>query len=92
MLPRIHDKYLLKSFLRVFMFAVVAFVVIYITVNVFEEIDNFIDHDAKLVSIARYYVYSLPFVLTYVIPVSLLLGTVFSMGVLARRNEPSRRA
>lgn len=87
MLPRIHDKYLLKSFLRVFLFAILAFVVIYITVNVFEEIDNFIDHDAKLVSIARYYFYSLPFVLTYVIPVSLLLGTVFSMGVLARRNE-----
>ncbi|HKW14572.1 MAG TPA: LptF/LptG family permease [Candidatus Krumholzibacteria bacterium] len=87
MLPRIHDRYLLKSFLRVFLFAVVAFVIIYITVNVFEEIDNFIDHDAKLIYIARYYFYSLPFVLTYVIPVSLLLGTVFSMGVLARRNE-----
>jgi len=87
MLPRIHDKYLLKSFLRVFLFAVVAFVIIYVTVNIFEEIDNFIDHDAKVVYIARYYLYSLPFVLTYVIPVSLLLGTVFSMGVLARRNE-----
>ena len=60
---------------------------IYITVNVFEEIDNFIDHDATVVNIARYYIYSLPFVLTYVVPVSLLLGTVFSMGILARRNE-----
>lgn len=87
MRPRIHDRYLLKSFLRVFLFAVVAFVIIYVTVNIFEEIDNFIDHDARVIHIARYYLYSLPFVLTYVIPVSLLLGTVFSMGVLARRNE-----
>jgi lipopolysaccharide export system permease protein len=87
MLPRIHDKYLLRSFLRVFAFAVVAFVIIYITVNIFEEIDNFIDHDARILDIAKYYVYSLPFVLSYVIPVSLLLGTVFAMGVLARRNE-----
>ena len=87
MLPRIHDRYLLKSFLRVFLFAVVAFVIIYVTVNVFEEIDNFIDHDAKLFDIVQYYFYSIPFVLTYVIPVSLLLGTVFSMGILARRNE-----
>jgi lipopolysaccharide export system permease protein len=87
MLPRIHDRYLLRSFLRVFLFAVVAFVIIYVTVNVFEEIDNFIDHNAKVVSVAKYYFYSLPFVLTYVVPVSLLLGTVFSMGVLARRNE-----
>lgn len=87
MLPRIHDKYLLRSFLRVFAFAVVAFVLIYVTVNIFEEIDNFIDHDAKVLDITRYYFYSLPFVLTYVIPVSLLLGTVFSMGIMARRNE-----
>jgi lipopolysaccharide export system permease protein len=84
---RIHDRYLLRIFLRVVAYSVMAFVLIYITVNIFEEIDNFIDHDAKMRHIARYYFYSLPFVLTYVVPVSLLLGTVFSMGILARRNE-----
>lgn len=87
MRPRIHDKYLLQRFLKIFLYSVLAFVVIYITVNVFEEIDNFIDHDAKLHHIARYYAFSIPFVLTYVVPVSLLLGTVFAMGILARRNE-----
>jgi lipopolysaccharide export system permease protein len=87
MLSRIHDRYLLRQFLRIFLYSVVAFVVIYITVNIFEEIDNFIDHEASVRVIARYYFYSLPFVLTYVVPVSLLLGTVFAMGVMARRNE-----
>ncbi len=87
MLPRIHDRYLLGRFLKIFAYGVMAFVLIYITVNIFEEIDNFIDHDAAVHTIARYYLYSIPFVLTYVVPVSLLLGTVFSMGILARRNE-----
>lgn len=87
MLPRIHDKYLLARFLKIFFYSVLAFVVIYITVNIFEEIDNFLDHDARFIHIARYYVFSIPFVLTYVVPVSLLLGTVFAMGILARRNE-----
>jgi lipopolysaccharide export system permease protein len=87
MRPRIHDRYLLARFVRIFFYSVLSFVVIYITVNVFEEIDNFIDHDAQLGEIARYYVFSVPFVLTYVVPVSLLLGTVFAMGILARRNE-----
>jgi lipopolysaccharide export system permease protein len=62
-------------------------VVIYVTVDVFEEIDNFIDHEADLRWIFAYYVYSIPFILTYIIPVSLLLGTVFAMGVMSRRNE-----
>ncbi|MDH3215224.1 MAG: LPS export ABC transporter permease LptG [Candidatus Krumholzibacteria bacterium] len=87
MITRIHDKYLLKQFLKVFALSVIAFVVIYVTVDTFEEIDNFIDHNAKIRHIVLYYVYSLPFILTYIIPVSLLLGTVFSMGILARRNE-----
>lgn len=87
MTVRIHDRYLLKQFLRIFFYSVLAFVVIYVTVDTFEEIDNFIDHDAALRHIVMYYIYSLPFILTYIVPVALLLGTVFSMGVLARRNE-----
>ncbi len=84
---RIHDRYLLKQFVRIFLFSVLAFTIIYITINVFEEIDNFIDHNAKIAHIVLYYIYSIPFILTYIIPVSLLLGAIFSMGVMARRNE-----
>jgi lipopolysaccharide export system permease protein len=84
---RIHDRYLLQQFVRIFLFSVLTFTIIYITVNVFEEIDNFIDHNAKLHHIALYYLYTIPYILTYIMPVSLLLGAIFSMGVLARRNE-----
>ncbi len=87
MLTRIHDRYLLRQFVRIFLFSILAFSIIYITVNVFEEIDNFIDHNAKMHHIALFYLYSLPFILTYVIPVSLLLATIFAMGIMARRNE-----
>ena len=73
---RIHDRYLLGQYLKILSISILAFVVIYITVDVFEEIDNFIDHEAKILDIARYYVYSVPFILTYIIPVSLLLGTI----------------
>jgi lipopolysaccharide export system permease protein len=84
---RIHDRYLLKQFLKVFFFSVLTFIIIYVVVDTFEEIDNFIDHDAKILDIIPYYVYALPFILTYIVPVALLLATVFSMGILARRNE-----
>jgi len=84
---RIHDRYLLKQFVSILFVSILTFTIIFITVNVFEEIDNFIDHNAKLAHIALYYLYSIPYILTYIIPVSLLLGAIFSMGVLARRNE-----
>jgi len=84
---RIHDRYLLKQFARIFFIAVLAFMVIYITIDVFEEIDNFIDHEASLPTIGLYYLFSIPFILTYIIPVSLLLGTIFALGIMSRRNE-----
>jgi lipopolysaccharide export system permease protein len=87
MTVRIHDRYLLARFIRVFFFSVLAFTVIYITIDTFEEIDNFIDHDASIKDIFLFYFYSTPFALTYIIPVSMLLATIFSMGILARRNE-----
>lgn len=84
---RLHDRYILRQYLKILFISIIAFVVIFVTVDVFEEIDNFIDHEAKLVDITAYYFYSIPFILTYIIPVSLLLGAVFSMGVMSRRNE-----
>jgi lipopolysaccharide export system permease protein len=84
---RLHDRYILRQYLKILFISIFAFVVIFVIVDVFEKIDNFIDHDAKLVDIAAYYFYSIPFILTYIIPVSLLLGAVFSMGVMSRRNE-----
>lgn len=84
---RIHDRYLLRQFLKVFFFAVLAFVTVFIVVDTFEEIDNFIDHDAAILDIAAFYFFGLPFILTYIVPVALLLASVFSMGILARRNE-----
>jgi lipopolysaccharide export system permease protein len=87
MIFRIHDRYLLKQFIRIFLLAVRAFTVIYITIDVFEEIDNFIDHEATLPTIGLYYLFSIPFILTYIIPVSLLLGAIFALGIMSRRNE-----
>ena len=84
---RIHDRYLLRQYLKILFFSILAFVVIYVTVDVFEEIDNFIDNEASVKHIIWYYIFSVPFILTYIIPVSLLLGTVFSMGIMSRRNE-----
>ncbi len=87
MIPRTHDRYLLKQFLRILFFSVLSFTVIYVTVDIFEEIDNFIDHSASIWLVTKYYFFSIPFILTYILPVSLLLGTVFAMGVMGRRNE-----
>ncbi|MCK4237228.1 MAG: LptF/LptG family permease, partial [Candidatus Krumholzibacteria bacterium] len=84
---RIHDRYILKGFWRNLALGLIAFTVIYITVDVNEEIDNYIDHNATLLEIASYYVLKIPWIITLIMPVSILLATIFSLGKLSRENE-----
>ena len=84
---RIHDRYILGGFWRNFLLGLVAFLVIYVTVDVNEEIDNFYDHKATFGEIASYYVFQIPWILVLVLPVSTLLSTVFTLGRMARENE-----
>lgn len=84
---RIHDRYLLKQFIRILAFSLLAFAVIYVTVDLFEMLDKFIDNKAHTRHILLYYLFSIPYILMYITPVSLLLASIFSLGVLGRRNE-----
>lgn len=84
---RLHDRYILNGFLRNVLIGLVAFTVIYITVDVTEETDNFIDHNAQIVTIVSYYLFKIPWIVVLVLPVSVLLATVFTLGKLARDNE-----
>jgi len=69
------------------MLGLIAFLVIYVTVDVNEEIDNFYDHRATIGEIASYYLFQIPWIMVLVLPVSTLLSTVFTLGRLARENE-----
>ena len=84
---RIHDRYILKGFWRNLVIGLIAFTVIFITVDINEEIDNYIDHDAALHDLAAYYLFQIPWILLLVLPVSVLLSAVFSLGKLARQKE-----
>jgi len=84
---KIHDRYILTSFFRNLFIGLLAFTLIYITVDINEEIDNFIDHDATLEHISSYYLFKIPWIIVLILPVSILLSTVFSLGKLSRANE-----
>ncbi|MBN1884046.1 MAG: LptF/LptG family permease [Candidatus Krumholzibacteriota bacterium] len=84
---KIHDRYILRGFWQNLLLGLIAFTVIFITVDVSEEIDNYIDHDATIAVVTLYYVYLVPWILTLVLPVAVLLAVVFSLGKLSRQNE-----
>ena len=84
---RIHDRYVLGDFWRNLAIGLLAFTVIYVTVDVTEQINTYIDNHAEFPDIARYYAFKIPWILALIMPVSVLLATVFSLGKLSKQNE-----
>jgi lipopolysaccharide export system permease protein len=84
---RIHDRYLLADFWRNIAIALTAFTIIYVTVDINEQISSYIDNHARVADIALYYLFKIPWILVLVMPVAILLATVFTLGKLSRQNE-----
>ena len=81
------DRYVMREFAQYSSLGLSALVVIWLIVDVFEKLDTFIDHSASLKEMLLYYTYGLPMVLILVLPTSLLLGCLLSLGQLSRHRE-----
>ena len=84
---QILDRYLLKQFLYVLFFALLSFWIIFLIVDVVEHIDTFIDRHASLSAVIKYYIFYSPYILVLVLPIAMLLSSLFSLGLLSRQNE-----
>jgi len=81
------DRYVLREFLRNLCLALGVFVLLVLVVDLWEKIDTFIDHQTPAATVARYYLYQIPYVVSITFPMAMLLASLFSVGQLARHNE-----
>ena len=81
------DRYLIWPFLRNLAAVTLAAGVIIIVINLIEELRDFIDHDVPVLTILEYYVYFGGWVIKSFFPVFILLSTLFTVSLLARKNE-----
>jgi lipopolysaccharide export system permease protein len=84
---KITDKYILSKFFYILAFSLLAFIIVVLIVDIIENIDKFIDNKAPVYLIAQYYILYLPFITVLVIPVAVLLATMFTIGGPSRYNE-----
>jgi len=81
------DRYVLRSFLRTLIWSILAFVAIFLLVDLFDHLDNFLDDNARVISVLRYYFFKLPIIIDLCLPVSMLLASLFTLGSLSKNNE-----
>ncbi len=81
------DIYIIKQFVSVILFSLLAFAAIFILVDIMDHLENFLDHGVGLLLIARYYLVFTPEILTLITPVAVLLACLFTTGRMSNQNE-----
>lgn len=81
------NRFLLKHFLRILLLSVGAFVGIYLLIDFFEKISDFIDHNASAGDYFSYLINSIPFIFAQILPLAILMTVVLTLGTLGRTNE-----
>jgi lipopolysaccharide export system permease protein len=81
------DRYILREFLGYLGLGLAGFIAIFIVVDIFEKIDVFLDHQAPLHLVTRFYLYRAPEVIVQVFPVALLLATFLALGQFNKFGE-----
>ncbi len=84
---RIFDRYLLKNFLVPFSYALFGMVAIWLIYDLGENTATFQDAHLSPGTIALFYLVQLPFILVTWIPLAVLLGLLYVLTRMSRRNE-----
>ena len=81
------DIYIVRQFLVTLSMTLVGFLCVILIVDLIENLDRFIDNSIPANITIKYYIYAIPWFINIGLPMSMLISTVFSVGLLAKRNE-----
>ncbi len=84
---RLLDRYVLRSFLRAYLYCIVAFLAVWLVFDISDKISTFMDDDVSLRAVVGYYMTQMPAIIVIVLPVALLLALVFCLSRMSRTNE-----
>ncbi len=84
---KILDKYLIKQFLQTIFFGVIAFSLLFVIIDVMENLDDFIDQSVPYHVVFHYYLVFLPDMIKLMTPVAVLFGALFTVGRASNLSE-----
>lgn len=81
------NRYILAQFARTFFIVAAAFISIYILVDFFEKIDNFMESGKSMGLVFKFFLLSIPFIVDMLGPILILLSGVITLGMLSNNKE-----
>ena len=87
MILRALDRYVLGSWVRIFVLTSLGFPLVSIMINLTDNLNKLLDRGLTMQQIAMSYVYSIPENMFIVMPAAVLFATVFTVGGMGRYSE-----
>lgn len=84
---RLLDRYVVRNFLQVYLYCIAGFISIWLIFDISDNISTFIEEHIGLGLVAHYYATQVPQIFIILLPVSLLLALLFTLGRMSRANE-----
>ncbi|HUX60141.1 MAG TPA: LptF/LptG family permease, partial [Ignavibacteriaceae bacterium] len=84
---KILDKYLIKQFIQTIFFGIISFTLIFVVLNMLENLGGFLDQNVPWQFIAYYYIVFSPDIIKLMTPVAVLFSALFVVGKAANLSE-----
>ena len=84
---RLLDHYIVRNFLQPYLYCIIGFLSIWLIFDISDNSSIIFDKNAPLRLVLQFYWTQIPQVLVILLPVSLLLALLFSLGRMSRANE-----
>ena len=81
------NRYIIKKILSKYLFLLVGFLILFLIVDIIENIDKFSDSEITTPKILNYYMYSIPWFISIALPMTTLLSCIFTIGQLQKHHE-----
>jgi LPS export ABC transporter permease LptF/LPS export ABC transporter permease LptG len=85
--PNIIDRYIIRKYLALFGFVVVSMISINAIVIFFDRIDSIYEHNKSIGLLLAFIWYNIPESVQYILPVTALIATLITLGLLTKFNE-----
>ncbi|WP_028583906.1 LptF/LptG family permease [Desulfogranum mediterraneum] len=80
-------RYIFFQFLRNIFMLMAGFIAIYLLIDFFEKIDNFLEKGKSMALVFHFFLLNIPFIVEQMGPVCILLAGVVTLGILNHSNE-----
>ncbi|MEZ4753354.1 MAG: LPS export ABC transporter permease LptG [Bdellovibrionota bacterium] len=84
---KILHKYILIQLLRNLFLSLLVFCLLFLISDFFDRIDNVMDSEAGFWTITTYFLFKIPEMIGYTLPIAMLVSTMLTIGMLSKNSE-----